>query len=65
MLRRLSVDRDCNGDYDCPSVWQDDGNPEELLIIGAPVEPGIVPTGPGEAAIRIRWQVVSDARTVR
>jgi hypothetical protein len=61
MLRRLSVDASCKGAYTCPSVWQDDVNPDELVIVGHPAELGVVPMAEGEIAIRVRRQVIADA----
>jgi len=61
MLRRLSVDDFCGAKGTCPAVWEDDDRPDELVIVGHPVEPGAVPLTEGEAAIRIRRQVVADA----
>jgi hypothetical protein len=62
MLRRISVDDFCKDMTDCPSVWVDDDNPDELLIVGYEADPGVVPLAKGEVAIRIRRQVVVDAR---
>ena len=61
MLRRLTVDDSCGAKGTCPSLWEDDDRPDELVIVGHPVELGAVPLAEGEAAIRIRRQVVADA----
>jgi hypothetical protein len=61
MLKRLSVDSSCKGAYTCPSVWQDDDNPDELVIVGHPVALGLVPMAEGEIAVRVRRQVIADA----
>lgn len=61
MLRRLSVDDQCKGKYTCPSVWQDDTDPDYLVVVGDSVPSGTVPMADGEVAIRVRRQVVADA----
>lgn len=61
MWRRLAVDDACRDGYTCPSVWADDSDPEHLVVVGRPVEPGAVPIGDGEIAVRIKRQIVADA----
>lgn len=62
MMRRLSVDVECKGTYTCPSVWQDDTDPDYLLVVGHPAQVGAVPMAEGEIAIRVKRQVVADAK---
>jgi len=62
MLRRLSVDDSCKDGRTCPSVWEDDDEPDDLVIIGRLMAPSTVPLAFGEVAIRVRRQVVADAR---
>jgi len=58
-MKRLSVDRDCkNGS--CPAVWADTDDPGHLTIVGVPA-PDAEGVGPGEIAIRIKRQVITDA----
>jgi len=61
MMRRLSVDVECKGTYTCPSVWQDDTDPDYLVVVGHSVPAGMVPVADGEIAIRVKRQVVADA----
>jgi hypothetical protein len=60
-MRRLSVDSDCKDAFSCPSVHIDDADPEHLVIVGEEVPAGTVALGPGEIAIRVKRQVISDA----
>ncbi len=62
MMRRLSVDAECKGTYTCPSVWEDDTDPDYLVVVGNPVQAGTVPMAEGEIAIRVKRQVVADAK---
>ncbi|GAA0645774.1 hypothetical protein GCM10010174_81000 [Kutzneria viridogrisea] len=62
MLRRLSVDQMCKAAYTCPSVWEDDTDPEYLVVVGHQVPNETVPMAEGEIAIRIKRQVVADAK---
>jgi len=62
MMRRLSVDAECKGTYTCPSVWEDDQDPDYLVVVGNPAEFGGVPMADGEVAIRVKRQVVADAK---
>lgn len=61
MWHRLSVDEKCRDGWTCPSVWVDDTNPEQLVIVGHAVEDDTVPVADGETAIRIERQIVADA----
>lgn len=61
MYVRLSVDEMCKDKWTCPSVWADQDQPDELVIVGHPVPEGTVPTADGEVAIRIRRSIVADA----
>jgi hypothetical protein len=61
MLRRLSVDDLCKDGRTCPSIWVDDDQPDDLVIVGHLLTPSTVPLGLGEVAIRVRRQVVTDA----
>jgi len=59
-LRRLSGA--CSGDDDpCHGIWDDD-HPDEVIVVGDLLDPSPVPLSPGEVAIRVRRQVVRDAR---
>lgn len=64
MMRRLSVDQECKAQYTCPSVWEDDADPEYLVVVGHPVPAGTVPMADGEIAVRIRRDIVADAHIV-
>lgn len=61
-MTRVSVDDACKDGYTCPSVWVDDeSDPEHAVVVGLPVEDGVVPVGAGEIAVRVRRQVLRDA----
>jgi hypothetical protein len=62
MLRRISVDMDCKAKGTCQSVWSDDEITEDIVIIGRAVAPGTVPLATGEVAIRVKRQVIADAK---
>ncbi|MGH3922721.1 MAG: hypothetical protein ACRDTT_07625, partial [Pseudonocardiaceae bacterium] len=58
--QRLSVN--CkDGDWTCPSIWDDDEIPEDVIAVGRLLDPSPVPLGPGKVAIRLPRQVVRDA----
>lgn len=58
--RRLSVD-DCTDGLTCPSVWLDDADPDHVVIVGKVTDPGTVPVGTGEVAVRLSRQVILNA----
>lgn len=58
--RRLSVE-ECTDGHTCPSVWLDDADPDQVVIVGKITPPGTVPVGPGEAAVRMHRQVILNA----
>lgn len=60
-MRRLSVDQSCRDKWSCPSVWENEPGSDDLVIVGAPAELGIVPLADGEVAIRIKRSIVADA----
>lgn len=60
-VRRLSVDADCKDRFTCPSVWQDDEDPECVVVVGHPAPAGTVPVCAGEIAVRVKRQVIVDA----
>lgn len=62
MLRRLSVEENCDDLDNCQSVWGDDEHHDDVVIVGHAVPPGTVPLAPGEVAVRIRRRVVAAAR---
>ncbi len=63
-LRRLSGNCE-QDDFTCPGVWEDDEHVDDIVIVGDRVDPSLAPPlGPGEAAVRLRRQVVRDARVV-
>jgi hypothetical protein len=61
VMHRLSVDEMCKDAYTCPSVHQDDTEPDYLVVVGHPVPAGTVPLSDGEIAIRVKRQVIADA----
>ena len=61
MLRRLSVDEFCKGEFTCPSVWGDDEDLDYVVVVGDPVPAGTVPLADGEIALRVKRQVIADA----
>jgi hypothetical protein len=65
MRKRISVDDFCKDTRTCQSVWEDDEHPGEsadVVVVGIPAEPGTVPLAPGEIAIRVRRQIITDVR---
>lgn len=65
-MRRLSVDEaQCKGNYTCPSVWVDDADPDHVIVVGRPAQPGPeVLMGEGEIAVRLPRQVIADATAI-
>ena len=61
MLKRLSGEL-CKNEDDCPSVWEDDQNPDDLIIVGHPVTRDTVRMADDEAAVRISRKIVADAK---
>ncbi len=62
MWRRLAVDHACRDGYTCESVWgQDQDRSEDVVVVGRPAEPGTVPLGDGEIAVRIKREIIADA----
>lgn len=62
MLRRVATDELCKDGYTCHGVWVDDGpDVEDVVIVGADLDPSPVPLGAGERAVRIRRQIVRSA----
>ncbi|MGH3866818.1 MAG: hypothetical protein ACRDQ4_11895 [Pseudonocardiaceae bacterium] len=62
VLRRVTTDEMCKDGYTCHGVWvDDDPNIEDIVIVGADLDPSPVPLGAGERAIRIKRQVVQSA----
>lgn len=59
-MQRLSVDADCKNGT-CPAVWVDTDDPDHLYIVGVPA-PDAEGVGPGETAVRVKRQVIADAR---
>lgn len=57
---RLSVEP-CGGKITCPSVWVDEADPGHVVIVGKIIQSGTVPTGPGEAAVRLRRETILNA----
>lgn len=61
-LRRVATDELCKDGYTCHGVWVDDDPAiEDVVIVGAELDPSPVPLGTGERAIRIRRQIVQRA----
>ena len=58
-LRQLASE--CTDIETCPSVWRDDDNPDDLVVVGRVLEGSPVSLGEGEAAVALRWQTVRDA----
>mgnify|MGYP000243863705 CR=1 FL=1 len=52
----------CEDKKTCPGVWTDDGYPEDVIVVSEQLEPSPVPLGAGEAAVRVRRQIVHEAR---
>lgn len=61
MWRRLAVDHACRDGYTCESVWGEDVDPTDLVVVGRPVEDGTVPLSDGEVAVRIKREIIADA----
>lgn len=60
-LERKSVDSSCKDGFTCPSVWADDGDLDNVVVVGEVLDPAPIPVGPGEIAVRVRRQVIQDA----
>lgn len=59
-LRRLSGT--CDDEVEpCHGIWDDD-HPDGVIVVGDLLDPAPVPLGAGEVAIRLRRQVVRDAK---
>ncbi len=60
-LTRVSVDDRCKDGFDCPAVWHDQDDPEHAVVVGTAPTAGLVAVGSGQAAVRVRHQVLNDA----
>jgi len=60
-IRRLSGECE-DADWSCPSIWEDDELPEDVIVVGPLSKSSPVPLGPGEGAILLSRRVVRDAR---
>lgn len=56
-LRRVSGE--CQDVTTCPGVWVDAS--ENVIVVGAVLEPSPVPLGPGERAVRLPRRLLVDA----
>jgi hypothetical protein len=62
-LKRISVDADCKDGLTCPSVWADEqADSEYVVVVGQVMDPSPVPLADGEVAVRLRRQIVQDAK---
>ncbi|MFI6096627.1 hypothetical protein ACIA8G_13785 [Lentzea sp. NPDC051213] len=61
MNYRLLSQEACKGKQTCPSVWVADTDPDHVVIVGALVPTGTVPSGPDEVAVRLRRSTIVDA----
>lgn len=58
-LRRLASE--CENRWSCPGVWEDDSDPDQVIIVGEVLEPSPVPLSLGEVAVRLRRQTIRDS----
>lgn len=58
-IRQLATE--CNGKDGCPGVWAEDGDPDDVIVVGQVVDPCPLPLGAGEVAVRLRRRTIADA----